>query len=320
MQKVWIGVDVGGTNTRIEAINGAGKTLVSHQTSGSNPHHSSHGQSVEQIITAILAALEKIEPTTVKAICIGMAGLDTPYDAQQLRQYFSKHRSHDRLKQATIILVPDTYIALKSGTTHQPALSLIAGTGASCYGIDANGKEYKAGNWGHLAGDQGSAFAIGQFFLKQAIKELDGRQKSTAISPLVRSHFHSPNLIQLIEHLHRSDNLISDIAGLAVLIEHDSIYQDPACEKLIIEVVNEMTSSVGAVYSHFTHQRLSLVCIGGLFQFQSISGAFKAQIKEMFPELSLIFPEGTPTQAAVRIAQSHSILKSSLPKSALILD
>ena len=67
-------------------------------------------------------------------------------------------------------------------------MALVAGTGSVAYGRNAAGKTARAGGWGYLAGDEGSAYWIGREALAALALALDGRGPPTALlTMLLRS-------------------------------------------------------------------------------------------------------------------------------------
>jgi len=76
----------------------------------------------------------------------------------------------------------DAQAALYAGNPAGRGVVLIAGTGSVAYGRNASGEEERSGGWGHLIGDEGSAFWIGKEGLQAASHDYDGRGGPTAIS------------------------------------------------------------------------------------------------------------------------------------------
>src|SRR5262249_7281093 len=68
------------------------------------------------------------------------------------------------------------------GLAGQPGVVLIGGTGSVAYGRNAAGCAARAGGWGYLAGDEGSAYWIGRESLTAVALALDGRGPAAAVT------------------------------------------------------------------------------------------------------------------------------------------
>jgi N-acetylglucosamine kinase-like BadF-type ATPase len=73
----------------------------------------------------------------------------------------------------------DIRIALAGGLSGRPGIALIAGTGSSCFGINAAGERWQAGGWGHLISDEGSSYWFGWNAIRLAAGACDGRWETT---------------------------------------------------------------------------------------------------------------------------------------------
>lgn len=83
-------------------------------------------------------------------------------------------------------IVEDSLAALAAAHEGKDGIVIIAGTGSNCLGTH-DGKVTKAGGWGYLIGDEGSAYDISKRALNAVFRAYDGRGPQTAIAPLVLS-------------------------------------------------------------------------------------------------------------------------------------
>ena len=75
----------------------------------------------------------------------------------------------------------DIDVAFVDAFADGSGILLIAGTGSAAWGRAPDGRTARAGGWGPLAGDEGSAFAIGCAALRAALAAHDGRAPSTGL-------------------------------------------------------------------------------------------------------------------------------------------
>jgi N-acetylglucosamine kinase-like BadF-type ATPase len=88
---------------------------------------------------------------------------------------------------AHVSLLSDLAMAL-AATRETPSVVVIAGTGSSVYGRDANGATAREGGLGAILGDPGSAYDIGRKAMVEQLRhELDGN--SSALRNQILQHF-----------------------------------------------------------------------------------------------------------------------------------
>ena len=81
-----------------------------------------------------------------------------------------------------IEVTTDAAILLAAGTPEGWGLALVAGTGSIAYGRMADGRRARAGGWGHLLGDEGSAYALVLAGLRAVARAADGRGPATVLT------------------------------------------------------------------------------------------------------------------------------------------
>jgi N-acetylglucosamine kinase-like BadF-type ATPase len=68
----------------------------------------------------------------------------------------------------------DAITALIGATEGQPGIIVIAGTGSISFGMNARGQTARAGGWGYIFGDEGSAFGLARAALVAALRYEEG--------------------------------------------------------------------------------------------------------------------------------------------------
>jgi N-acetylglucosamine kinase-like BadF-type ATPase len=112
-------------------------------------------------------------------------------------------------------VMSDCQTAYFGATLGRPGVVVIAGTGSIVLAQNQHGQFARAGGWGHLLGDEGSAYWIAIESMKAAIEDDEGRGRKTRLSSLVRRWFKVKRLTDLVPKLYCNDFPKEGAAGLA---------------------------------------------------------------------------------------------------------
>lgn len=168
-----VGIDAGASKTRAFAVDRDGRIIGRGAGGGANLLSSLDPQG------SIGAALtEALGTNATRAVVLSCAGGDRPADRERGRAILSRLVSPD----VRIEVTHDAKAALYAGNPAGCGVVLIAGTGSIAYGRNTEGEEDRAGGWGHLIGDEGSAVWIGLEGLRAVAHAADGRGAPTRIT------------------------------------------------------------------------------------------------------------------------------------------
>ncbi|HEX8202142.1 MAG TPA: BadF/BadG/BcrA/BcrD ATPase family protein [Isosphaeraceae bacterium] len=179
-----LGVDGGGTSTVACLAIPGGRILGRGRAGPSNAKavgpEAAKATLGRAIATAFAAAGRA--PGPVAVACLGLAGFDRPEDRQLLEEWSAQGRWADRL-----VLVNDGDLVVAAGTPRGWGVAVIGGTGSIAVGRAPDGRTARAGGWGYLFGDEGSAYAVAVAALRRVARRADGREPTGADSdPLTR--------------------------------------------------------------------------------------------------------------------------------------
>lgn len=167
------GIDAGATKTRAFAVGRAGEVVGRGAGGGGNLLTSPDPQG------AIGAALrEALGGRDLAAVVLSCAGGDREAERDKGRSILSSLVGPG----VRIEVTHDAIAALYAGNPQGCGVVLISGTGSIAYGRNAEGDESRAGGWGWLIGDEGSAVWVGLEGLRAASHHADGRGAPTAIT------------------------------------------------------------------------------------------------------------------------------------------
>ncbi|MFE9205481.1 N-acetylglucosamine kinase [Micromonospora sp. NPDC007230] len=169
---VVVGLDVGGTSTRVAAVSIDGVRLGTGRAGGGNP--TSHGaeRAAAELLAALRAALADVDPTRVRAGVIGLAGAGRLLADPQGRAAFDQAWSDAGLR-CPYAVHGDALVAYASGTAAPDGTVLIAGTGAIAAQVRDLRLDRTADGHGWLLGDAGSGFWLGREAVRRLLSDLD---------------------------------------------------------------------------------------------------------------------------------------------------
>lgn len=149
----------------------------------------------------------------VDLVCLGLAGFDRPDDRNLLKEW-AEHGGWAH----NILIVNDGDLVIAAGTTQGWGVGVIAGTGSIAVGRTKDGHTARAGGWGYLIGDEGSAYGVVLDALRLVARRADGRDPHVGRDPLTTrmcAALGVTNTEQIIPALYAPTLTRSRIASLA---------------------------------------------------------------------------------------------------------
>ena len=167
-----LGVDGGGTSTTAWLAHSPADVVGIGRAGPSNAKAIGIPAARQAVSEAIVSAFSHagINRKTVDSACLGLAGFDRPEDRNLLDEW---NKSEGWSK--TIVHANDGDLVVAAGTPDGWGIGVIAGTGSIAVGRDRDGKKTRAGGWGSLIGDEGSAYSVVLAALRMVARRADGR-------------------------------------------------------------------------------------------------------------------------------------------------
>lgn len=231
----------------------------------------------------------------VRSACFGMTG---NMDA-------AEEIARDFLAAETLRVVHNTVTALAGASLAQPGVVVIAGTGAVAYGEDGQGASAKAGGWGYLMGDEGSAYDIGILALRAATQAADGRMPSTALGALIPAYFGVESLEGVHRVLYSGAVERPRIAGLAAVVSRAAADGDRAARAILVRAGADLATATLAVLAHLGQVRTGMPVypVGGVFRAGTwIMEPFMRALRGGSPASEVRDPAFTPVIGALLLA------------------
>jgi len=119
---------------------------------------------------------------------------------------YSKSRKK-RLRALLQSLFPNAFLEIMSDAEgaytaclgNRQGVVVISGTGSIVYGKDITGRPYRAGGWGQIFDDEGSAFWIAKEIIQEALQFRDGLAAYDPIFDILLAHFKIQKVEALID-------------------------------------------------------------------------------------------------------------------------
>ncbi|MGN0492696.1 MAG: BadF/BadG/BcrA/BcrD ATPase family protein [Acutalibacteraceae bacterium] len=290
---IFIGIDGGGTNTRLAAVKGG--TVLFENKGGSSNLCSNDIAVVENNLRELFVEA----PENVSAICIGSAGIITDEHKKQLRNIIERITGCKN-----IIVTNDSVIALEAELYDKPGISVTAGTGSICCGKNNNGDYVKAGGWGHIFSDEGSAYFIAAQGLKKAFSEYDNGKISLLMKVFLdKSDCGSPEA--LIEKMYSHTFYKAFVAELAVGVNQAAVMGDCSAGEILSNSGKLLADLCKTVHQRLrlNNSKFTIVCNGSvLTKDRFVREAFEESFDEYNCEI--INGKSTPVIGAVKMAQN----------------
>ncbi len=294
-----LGIDAGGTKTVCLLANDRGEVLAQTRASGANLQVMGEF-GVEKILHRVMDETLGDLDIKLDAICLGIAGVDRPRDAQTIRDVMRRIGQKTRT-----VVVNDALVALVAGAGEQAGVVVVAGTGSIAYGHDAEGRAARAGGWGYLLGDEGGGFWIGRAALSAVVRQFDQRGPATLLTDLVLAHMHLSTPAEVIHAIYDRGLQRHAIAGLAGVVQRAMEAGDAVAGEILDRAATELAAAASSVVTRLGMRGdvFPTVLAGGMFTgIPSLVTAVTTRLAEVAPRSEVRRLEIEPANGAVTLA------------------
>ncbi|MBA4190316.1 MAG: BadF/BadG/BcrA/BcrD type ATPase [Planctomycetaceae bacterium] len=268
-----LGVDGGATSTVALLADATGRELGRGVGGSSNINAVGVPAALQSLDTAVEAAFQMAERPRAKvgAAVLGLAGVD-------LAGTDLIHSWADRVELAARVSVAnDATLLFAAGTPEGWGLAIVAGTGSIAFTLDKEGKTARAGGWGYLLGDEGSAYRMGLLGIRAACRSADGITPPTKLLPALLAKFGITDPRDIIPVVYGTWDKAA-IAGLAPLVLELARDDETAATILEEQALELAKTAAGAVANgNLPTDGIPIALTGGLL-LRSV--AFRMQFLE----------------------------------------
>jgi N-acetylglucosamine kinase-like BadF-type ATPase len=301
-----IGVDGGGTSTRVALCTASGRVLGFGEAGPGNYHNvgvDAVRLNVEQALSAAwrIAALA---PRQASAAFLGLASVVSNDDRSTIR------RMAEELSLAPVDHVGidhDLRIALAGGLVGQPGIVLIAGTGTSCYGRSPTGETWRAGGWGAVLDDLGGSGWLGLQAMIAAVKAFDGRGPVTQLLARVLDSLELDDIQTIMHRVDAEGFTRRKLAAMARLVTEAAAAGDSVAQDVIARGSEELAIMIATVERELTlGDALGVVPVAVCGGLTSAGDVFmeplRAAVERRAPQCRLVAPKLPPVLGAALLA------------------
>jgi glucosamine kinase len=302
MSEIVIGVDGGGSKTRVLVGTAEGEVLATVDGPKSAVSPGQAARSADVIAELVTRALNEIaQPGTVfpRVLYCGVAGTGREEERRAL------HDALDAKELAEeVVIDSDGLIALYDAFDDRAGILLVVGTGSIAYGRSPAGEIVRCGGWGPAFGDEGSGGWIGRRALGIVAASSDGREPATALLFPILAATGCEDVEDLIPWAAAAD--ARAFATLAPVVFSTAGAGDQRANALITLAAEELVLHIRALARQlFTDERaaVAVALSGGLMDRGSpLRKRLEQRLRSAVPGANLRAEEVLPARGALRAA------------------
>jgi N-acetylglucosamine kinase-like BadF-type ATPase len=255
-----LGIDAGGSKT-VACLGDEHANILSEARGPGANLARSDVANVEAVLEHLLRTALGGRSASLAAVCVGMAGLDRPDDGARVREMIG------RLVDVPLVeTVNDALIALEAGAPGAAGVVIISGTGSIAYGRDTRGHAARAGGWGSVLSDEGSAYWIGHQALRAVMRQADGRGPATDLTPRLLAAFGRARAEDLVRDVYAPDFEPSAMASLASVVEGAAEADDAVARAIVDAGARELSIAAISVANQLGLATCPVILAGGVFR------------------------------------------------------
>jgi glucosamine kinase len=289
-----VGIDAGGSKTRAFAVDREGAVVGRGAGGGANLLSSPDPAG------SIAAALtESLGSATPEAVVLSCSGGDRPADREKGRAILTQLVGPT----VRIDVTHDAIAALYAGNPAGCGVVLISGTGSIAFGRNDEGEERRAGGWGYLIGDEGSAVWLGLEGLRAAAHNADGRGAGTTITAHVLRELSVATFMEVIPQLYGRPHPAPAILAAVRAVGRAAAESDAIAVSIVQRGAHALARAASVVAAELRLGDGPVYLAGGAFEsLPSLERAVRGELLAMLPRATVEPVSEEPAMGAARLA------------------
>ena len=289
-----VGIDAGGSKTRAFAVDREGAVIGRGAGGGANLLSSP--DPAGSIAAALAESLGAAKP---EAVVLSCSGGDRPADREKGRAILTQLVG----PAVRIEVTHDAIAALYAGNPAGCGVVLIAGTGSIAFGRNDEGEERRAGGWGYLIGDEGSAVWLGLEGLRAAAHHADGRGAGTTITAHVLRELGVNTFMEVIPQLYGRPHPAPAILAAVRAVGRAAAEADAIAVSIVQRGAHSLARAASVVAAELRLADGPVYLAGGAFEsLPSLQRAVRGELLAMLPRATVEPVSEEPAMGAARLA------------------
>ena len=297
----FLGVDGGASKTAALVTDDKGKPLGDGVAGPSNHLRvgiETAARNIERAVNKALVTADVASREIVWAYC-GIAGADHPAHRQEIVDSLNIF-----FPRGNFSVDNDARIALTGAIGFGAGVVVIAGTGSVAFGRNEAGEEARAGGWGPILGDEGSAYGIARAGLAAVLRAHDGRGPSTKMLEIVSGDYQLA-ASEIPRFVYATTTHADDIARYSKLVIEAAEVGDAVASSILHDAGRELGACVVAVAQRLklADREFPVAYVGGAFNAgELLLAPMQQMVAEKAPRAKIGPPQRTPVEGAAMMA------------------
>ena len=229
---------------------------------------------------------------TCENLCIGAAGVSN----SEMRSIVEDVLYHSNIKHWS--LVGDHEIALAGALDGGCGIIVISGTGSIVFGKTADGSLIRLGGWGHLLGDEGSAYGLSHDAYVAVAQMIDGLGPETSLKEKLGIN----DRADIISYYYSHEK--ADIASHAPAVEQAAAEGDKVAYEIIKTNAVKLGDDIIAVAKRLGLESTKVSFCGGLVTHDTLfKKMLVSYVEKTDDSITCIDPMKDSVEGAVIIAK-----------------
>lgn len=296
-KQVYVGVDAGGSKTKLTARSAEGTNEVHLEGPGANPQRIGVDAAAQRLLQLIRRAMRHFPDATSIAVCAGVAGAGQTDDQNDLDARI--RRGIDAWQVESVQVVHDAAIALEAAFEGGSGIVVIAGTGSVVFARTTAGTRERVGGWGYLLGDEGSGHAIGREGLSAVADAMDGGP-ATRLRAAVAERYGLDTRDALIHRIYGEEWAVQEVAPLVI---EASASGDAVARAIVADQADKLAQQVEWLTDRNDAISPRIALTGGLIREAHYAKVFEEALDRRLPDWTLTTPMHPPVIGALHLAR-----------------
>ncbi len=247
-----------------------------------------------RVINEFIAA----SPVDIGTVTVGTTGLvKEEHDAHQLFKLI------DSATVERVALAHDSVTSYLGALGNEHGAVVAAGTGVVTFGVGP-GSVARVDGWGHIMGDAGSGYWIGQQALIAVMRDFDGRGQATALTAAVQERW--PDLSEAYIDLQALPDRVSTVASFATTVA-ELAFSDAIAAQICRRAGEELADSIATALRRVGLEKadgnVPVAAIGGVFEGEYLKAAFETELHRLHPGAQIQSVTGSGLDGVQLLAQ-----------------